>query len=233
MKIEITKDPYYEGDYIFDNDLLELKENSITCFVGCNGSGKTTLLHRIRDYLKKDCKTNEIKHDFYGHAFDKAVKILFDEDDSEPDLYFLDFDKDSNVTYTESDYFMNAAGIAYSSTGEGIVDRLGKNMQLLGSTIKDLHDTKLIIFFDDCDAGTSIDMINEIKNVLKHIINTCKKQNITYYILLTSNSYEMARDLNCVSVHDFSEQHFKDYEDYKQFVLKSRERKNKRFKEND
>ena len=205
MLIKINKNPY---DYnIFKKNTLELKENSINCLVGCNGSGKTTLIKEIISYIKP--KAKEIKGDFYDNAFSK---IFLNENNTKPELYYLDFDKNSNVALEEMDYFFNAANLAYSSTGEGIMERFGKNLQLLGSTIRHLQDTKLMIFFDDCDAGTSVDMINDIKEVFKYIIDDCKKRNIIYYILLTSNSYEMVRDINCIDVYNFNELHFKNYE---------------------
>ena len=117
------------------------------------------------------------------------------------------------------------------STGENIIRRFGKGLQVLGNWIRENKGKKLFIFFDDCDAGTSIDMINDIKDVFDLIIEDCKRNSIEYYMILTSTSYEMCKDLNCISVIDFKPTKFKTYESYKKFVLKTRAEKEKRYKD--
>ena len=230
MKIKIEKEPYNEGEQIFTKNSIDLKDNTINCVVGCNGSGKTTLLTMIEQYLRDVKKAHIIECDYFGNA----LKGIFGEEDGkDSDLYVISFDKDSYITYREFDYFFNTASKAYSSTGENIVDRFCKHVDLLGDTLKDLHDCKLFVFFDDCDAGTSIDMIDDIKQVFNVIKRACEYKNITYYILISSNSFEMVKDLNCISVHDFSNYVFNTYDEFKTFVCESRMIKNKRFPEED
>ena len=54
------------------------------------------------------------------------------------------------------------------------------------------------------------------------------KGNSSVYIIVTANGYEMARNENCFDVYNGKYVKFKDYEDYRQFVLKSKEIKEKR-----
>ena len=104
----------------------------------------------------------------------------------------------------------------------------GKHVQFLGTVLRSIKNKKVIIFFDDCDAGTSIDMIADIKAVFKWIEQDCIKNNLEYYIILTANSFELCKDYDCISVHNFTHKTFKTYNAYKNFVLKSRELKDKR-----
>lgn len=49
----ITRDPYYEEEYLFENDHLTLTDQ-VTVFVGPNGYGKTTLVNMLKEALERD-----------------------------------------------------------------------------------------------------------------------------------------------------------------------------------
>ena len=51
------------------------------------------------------------------------------------------------------------------------------------------------------------------------------------YILVTSNNYELTKGFDCMDVYDGSTAKFDSYEDYKEFILKAREIKNRRYEE--
>ena len=51
------------------------------------------------------------------------------------------------------------------------------------------------------------------------------------YILVTSNNYELTKGFDCMDVYDGSTVKFDNYEDYKEFILKAREIKNRRYEE--
>lgn len=225
MKFKIEREPYYEGEKIFSKKTLEIEPNTITCFIGCNGSGKTTLCNEIKNSIYEQGKTKEVVVDFFHNAL---KDIMCGEDKGKYENYILDFDKHTDTTTSEGDYYMNAFSIAYSSTGEGIMRRLGDHMSVIGSTIRALKNKRLFIFLDDCDAGTSIDMIDDINSILNVMVYDCIKNNLEFYIILTANSYELCKGCDCISVHDFKHKKFRSYEAYKKFVLKSRELKDKR-----
>ncbi len=227
----IPKKPY--DTQMFAKSKLELNENTISCFVGCNGSGKTTIIDFIIDKLRHD-GAREIKVSAYQNL-ENAFKESFgdvkdDHKDTSKDLYVI-FNKNSEFASSQEDYFKMKATVCFSSTGEGLMHRFGRVLAVLGSEIRNENNKgkSLFIFFDDCDAGTSIDMINDITSVFNLITTDCIKNNITYYIVVTANSYELCKDVDCISVHDFKHLKFDSYESYRKFVLRSRKKKNKRY----
>lgn len=225
MIFKIHKNPYDEKKNIYTKAHLELEPNNIYCFTGCNGSGKSTLIREITDNNLCN-KANEIKPDFYAKAFGE----LFAKNKKLYPIKYIRFDKKVEVSNSENDYFMNAMRVSFSSTGEGIMDRFGNILSVIGSVVRQLKkDNTLFIFIDDADAGTSLDNISQIIDVLDLIKNDLEKKEITYYIILTANSFELCRNYECIDVNTFAHKTFKRYETYKKYVLKSRERKNKRY----
>lgn len=51
--LNITHDPYYEEEYLFEKDHLTLTDQ-VTVFVGPNGYGKTTLVNMLKEALERD-----------------------------------------------------------------------------------------------------------------------------------------------------------------------------------
>ena len=227
MQIKIEKEPYEEGQKIFKKNIIELEPNAITCLVGCNGSGKSTLLKEIIDHIDAE----QITTDNSCKGLTEIFKFLSDKVEVVKDIYYYIFDKSTETSNSFDEDMYNRLAHGQQSTGENIIRRFGKGLQVLGNWIRENKGKKLFIFFDDCDAGTSIDMINDIKDVFDLIIEDCKRNSIEYYMILTSNSYEMCKDLNCISVIDFKPKKFKTYESYKKFVLKTRAEKEKRYKD--
>ena len=226
MDFKVDKKPYDDRE-LFVKDTIELNPNQITCLVGCNGSGKTTLI----DYLKRNLNKLEAidvcagypRKGFKGDELDFTKK----------EYYYADFSKKTDDAKDGTDWLMGKFTVAFSSTGEGIVYRLGKILETLGRVIADpeLKGKNLFIFFDDCDAGTSLDKIVEIKDVMNLIAGDCKRRGINYFIVLTANSFEMCRDVDCISVHNFEHLKFTDYDEYKKFVLESSKIKEKSYEE--
>ena len=221
---KIEKSPYEDDVKIFSKGSIEITDNSIICLVGCNGSGKSTVMSSI----KRQLKIKQIKLELYAGLFEAMSGLsggkLYDRDDA---AYF-DFDKETDNQSTDMQMIFNKAGLAYSSTGEGIIQRYGRLIQLIGTTIREGKYKELYFFFDDCDAGTSIDMIQDIKYVINLIKDDCEKRGITYHFILSANSYEMCKDFDCISVHNFTHKKFRSYESFKKFVLRSRAIKDKR-----
>lgn len=228
MKFRISKNPYDER-VMFKRVILELNPNTISCFVGANGTGKTTAIRFIKNHLHK------IGHDI-ENDHNQFYKI-FNQDKKEYDIAYLLFDKNSDITedLNGMEAVLNRATVAFSSTGEGIIHRLNRSVSALGGWVKNNENKNktLFVFFDDCDAGTSIDVIIELKDLFKLIAESCEKKGITYYIVITANSFEMCRDIDCISVHDFTHKTFTEYEDFKKFVMNSKKLKEKSIKESE
>ena len=225
MIFKIPKNPYDDRN-LFTKSTIELTEGNTYCLVGCNGTGKTTVMFFIeRDLIKNGAF--EIKGEYLN------FRGLLKEEKYNDNLVFS-FDKKTDEVNSYEEHLQSIMGVNFTSTGEGIQYRLGKGLVLLR---KQICDTKnkgkhLWVFFDDCDVGTSLDVIKDIKEVLGLIREDCDKNNITCTIILSANSYEMCRDgCICIDTYNFATKTFKDYETYKKFVLKSRERKDKSYGE--
>lgn len=230
-KFKIYKNPYDEKNPLFIKEEISLEPNTITCLVGCNGTGKSTLIWNIQEDLKKSGAKEEREdiHERLAKAFETASGSKTKSKEIED--FYIDFNKKTEFTNDEMETFKLRAELAYSSTGEGIVSRLGKVLKHLGSFIHNPENKgkNLFIFFDDCDAGTSIDVILQIKSVFNLIANDCAEKGINYYIILTANSFEMCRDIDCVSVHTFEHIKFAEYNEFRKFVIESSGIKGKRY----
>lgn len=214
---------------LFPKKALELNPNTLYCFVGCNGIGKSTLI----DYMRQNLTKSGAKSvNMSRNPFAKCFAALDDEKKSHEkkshETYYFSFDKQSDDGIDENP-FMAKAMTCWCSTGESIITRLGGSLTILGDFIRNPENSgsSLVIFFDDCDAGTSLDVINEILDVIHLICHDCDSNNILYYFVLTANSYEIARNCQCIDVSTFKPVEITTYDNYKKFVLKSRERKNK------
>lgn len=60
--------------------------------------------------------------------------------------------------------------------------------------------------------------------------NTCKKREIELYIVVSANAYELAAGKNCFDVIGGKYVRFGGYDEYREFVLKTRKEKDKRYK---
>ena len=223
MRFNIHKNPYGDNKDLFLKNSIYLQPNKIYCFTGCNGSGKSTLIREIIDNTLSK-KANKIEPDFYARGFQ-----AFTSDKKIKPIKYICFDKKSNYIKSEEDYFFKAAAIGYSSTGEGVMERFGNILNLIGKTVNHMKENEtLFIFIDDADAGTSIDNIKDIVGVIDFIAKDINKCSLNYCIILTANSFELCKNYQCIDVNTFKRRKFKTYETYKKYVLESRERKDKR-----
>ena len=204
---KLTKSPYDRGVNIYSKATFNF-ESGVTILVGCNGSGKTTLIELVKEKLDK-------------------IGIPY---------YEFDNYKDGGHTGISSALFRNniqvAATMMCSSEGEKITINMGQEAAKIGNWFKEHKDEKeLWLFFDAVDSGLSIDNICDIKEYLfKTIIEDKRFGDKDIYIICSANSYEFANGSNCMDIYSAKYIKFKDYEDYKKFIVKSKERKDKRYK---
>ncbi len=231
-KFTLMKDYYEEGINLYKKKTITIK-SGITVLVGCNGIGKTTLLHQIRDKLKKD----NIPYIEFDDLHDGRSKSV-----SEASFY--------------GDFGFIAAAMC-SSEGENIMLNINKLATRLGKFVKKGKDQKeenhiqlarlatkingkeikeepipneRWILLDAVDSGLSVDNVVDIKELLfKTILDYNYGNDI--YIVISANAYEMARSEQCFDVYNGKYVKFKDYEEYRQFVLDSKEWKNGRREE--
>lgn len=227
-KFQLERDYYNEGFELYKKKIIEIK-SGVTVLVGCNGIGKTTLLHQIRERLKKENIPYILFDNFHDGGSKSMSKAIF-----------------------EGDYSFGATAMC-SSEGENIVMNMGKLAIRLGNFVKIGEDTKDAkfkalarslarldgdveeeteipkerwILLDAIDSGLSMDNIVDIKNLFTVILEHNFGNEI--YIVVSANEYEMARDEQCFDVYNGKYVKFKNYEEYRNFILKTKERKNQR-----
>lgn len=219
----IETKPYNEVR-VFNRKNIEIQPG-ITVLVGCNGAGKSTLIHAMQKQLKE----NDIEylkydnlHDGGSHGISGAM-----------------FDHDIEL----------AASMICSSEGEAItlnIMNLGKDIvyylkhgkrkrSALDNMIKSMIDEKKEetvsqerwIFFDAVDSGLSIDNVLDFK---EFVLDPIVKNNSYLYVVISANSFEMVSGEQCLDVYNGQYCTFDNYEEYKKFICKTRERKEKRYK---
>ena len=180
----------------------------LTVLVGCNGAGKTTMLNHIKYELEK----NEIPVFQYDNVHDGGSNSI-----SRAGFY---------------GHMNTLASLLCSSEGEKISQNIGQAAGQIGGFVrKNSSKREVWILFDAIDSGYSIDNIIETKrDLFDTIIEDCGNRNIDIYIVVSANSYEMAHGEQCLDIWSGKYITFKSYDEYKHYILKTRERKDKRYK---
>ena len=84
---------------------------------------------------------------------------------------------------------------------------------------------------DAIDSGMSVDEISEIRDMfLDTVIPDAKNAfDVDLYIVVAANNYEWCSDdrIHNINITNGSELKFTNYEDYKNYILKSRQTKDK------
>lgn len=201
----LNNDWYGEDDFnIFKKKKITIK-SGLTVLVGCNGAGKTTLLKQIEQSLKSK---------------DIPVMLHNNKSDGEREL------KSRAALYGD---FNIVAKLMMSSEGENIVSVMSEIARKMGDfTRRNGNSKELWFMFDAVDSGLSIDNILEIKEQLIPIVLEHDADKDIYF-LISTNSYEFARGENCFDVINGKYIKFANYEEYRDFILKSKEQKLERY----
>lgn len=223
--IKIWKDPYDYGFACTPRRQITFQPG-LTVLVGCNGSGKTTMIHNIRERLKND----KIPYLYYSN-----------EDTSRDDVSSALFGGNMGL----------ASALMSSSEGECIIlniqnaihrirkfvetgedntraNRLAKIMfSKKGEEEEKTVSNERWILFVAVDSGLSIDHIAMLKeDLFQAILEYNLGKDI--YIVVSANTYEMARQERCLDVSTGKQMTIKTYERYRKVVLDSRSLKDKR-----
>ncbi len=230
-QIKVWKDPYDAGFSICKSNKIEIQEG-LTVLVGCNGSGKSTMIHNIKEVIDKE----KLPCVFYDNLVDGGDKSL------------------QNSIF-HNDLSLGAA-LWSASEGERININLGilssklRNFIENGEYVKDEKYSKLLKAFEDLsgkepepeqevsnerwilldavDSGLSIDNVIDLKGLFNIILSESTKLGISLYIVVAANEYELVNNSNCMDVTTGKYIKFKDYEDFRKFIIKSRSKKDKR-----
>ena len=168
----------------------------ITILVGCNGAGKTTLLQNINDMQ------------------DKCLYLDNRRENAENTFQMM----------AGRDTVSLASSLIFCSEGEALRENIAVNFApRIGKFVTDNPKLdKLVILFDAIDSGLSIDNILELKEFFSFLLSDIGKET---YIIVAANTYEMVAGEECVDVQTGKKIRFNNYDEYKNFVLESRKRK--------
>lgn len=213
--IKIWKDPYHEGFSTCRKKEVTF-EPGLTVLVGCNGAGKSTMLSNLKEELEK----NKIPVFFYDNEEEKhnSIGVAAQMCSSEGENISLNLRKIVKNWRT----FITAGKID---------DEASRFMRLFADKEEeDVTSNERWILLDAMDSGFSIDNVIGMKNLFSFVLDDAKKLGKDMYIIISSNEYELVDESNCMDVMEGNYRQFSDYNDYKKFILHSRQKKDKRYK---
>lgn len=224
--IKTWRDPYDAGFSTCRKKQIEIQQG-LTVLVGCNGSGKTTLLHNIKSELKKE----DIPVFYYNNEKDGGNNSI-----SESIFYGnLSFTATALCSSEGENISLNLSKIAsklrkFVETGDtgDRFNALAKTLALKDDSEENNVSNERWILLDAMDSGYSIDNVIEMKDFFDLVIKDAKEFGIELYIVISSNEYELAHESKCFDVMEGKYIQFASYEDYKKFILRTREKKDKR-----
>ena len=232
---KVDRDPY--GDEILYTKKTVSFVPGITVLTGCNGSGKSTLMKLLQYQMDED-NTPYFELDNLKRGGTNAMsKSIFSGESSFAASLF---------TSSEGERIVQVIGNAATRLRSFFDSGLDKEKSSylgdsLNATIhgrdyerdfaEDLknnaHKSERWLFFDACDSGLSIDNVLELKDFFGFLIES--HPDLDVYIVVAANEYEMASDEKCLNVSTMKYEKYGLYEDYRKAILKSREKKNKRY----
>lgn len=228
--INTWRNPYSEGFSTCRLKQITIK-SGLTILVGCNGSGKTTLLNNIQNELKKEnipCYMFDNLHD--GGINSKNAAAF--ENDWEFVATIIASSEGENINMNIGNLakklkeFMVTGRISSRSTRIG--DAFAKFSGKKGYEVPETKERWLLL--DAIDSGFSIDNVIETKDFFKMVIKDFADHGYELYVVVSANEYELANGEDCFDVMNGKYIQFKDYDDFKKFILKSRKKKDKRYK---
>ena len=232
FSFKVDRDYYDCKDNLFAKCTIEI-EQGITVLCGCNGSGKTTILKHIHSL----CKKQHIPCISFDNLIDGGTSS-------------------AGEAIQRGDYSFAANAIT-SSEGETIFLNLGQFATKMGAFVdsvvkkekyyenpfekvfenpdakKEQSFDKCFILMDAIDSGMSIDNIVIIKKLLHMVSDDILRHGIEPYVIVSANAYEVTVNEHCYDVGSckyLAPEVTKTYDSYRKFILKTRQRKDKRFK---
>lgn len=242
LEVKVSTKPFEDDTRLYRGSKLTFKPG-VTVLVGCNGSGKTTLLNLIYYH----CRQSNIPYISFDNYKNGGLNSL----SSMRDLLggnrgFSAFM--NSWTFSEGERISENIAVllsklrAFIQTGEmdTTQKRISKLMKKIVNDNGEHEDVdgaidtdKRVILLDGIDSGFSIDNVIDLQDVLKVVVDDAEKMGKEVYILMSANEYELACNSDCFDIWSGEYIKFQSYMEYKKFILKSRERKNKRHGEND
>lgn len=217
--MNIYKVKIYDGKewYNVDDKIKMYKKKyasfkpGVTVLVGCNGAGKSTLMWQIKESIKNT------------------------KDDSILLLDYNNITDGQRTTMSKNMMMGNMVELAtqfQSSEGENIIINMNNLATKIGYCMHKYKENpgynKYVILLDAVDSGLSIDNMVYLKKFFNVVIKDSPEDK-PVYIILSTNSYEFARDMSCYDIMEGEYITFKDYEEYREFILKTAKLKDIRY----
>ena len=219
-KFHIDRNPYDLDKPLYKTSDIEI-HTGVTVLVGCNGSGKTTLLQMLKRQLK-DANMRVLSYDNLHDGGGYSISRNLWKGTDTCSLATL-------ATSSEGETIMWNLGDVAQEIGTVVRGQLLKSDQneqifarLAGEEYVPPSDDEIWLLLDSSDSGLSIDNVLDLKAFFRMVLDDCKKD---CYIVVAANEYEMCDGENCFDVQSGEYIRFKDYEDYKKMILKSRKNK--------
>lgn len=229
LDIQTWRDPYDMG---FSTTRLRQihMEQGLTVLVGCNGIGKTTLLNNIKDEIKN----KKIPFLFYDNLKSGGGNALSEAIHSGNFSFGAELMSSSEGECIKMNFGSLASKVReFLKTGV-YETRMSRFAKIFAAADEDKQDTDdipcniRVLLFDAIDSGLSVDSVAEVRDVFNLILEDSKKLGVETYIIASANEYELARSAPCFDVASGQYVDIPSYEDYRNFVIKSREKKDKR-----
>ena len=226
ITINTWRDPYDAGFTTTKPKQVSFQPG-LTVLVGCNGAGKSTLLMNIKEEVaeqKLPC-----------HSYDNLVDggnhlgaILGGYGEEGDDLAFTSSEGEEikgNIS-RESRLYKSFLELGYYNNRDYKLRRIFKDKDEDEKIISNVR----ILLFDAVDSGMSVDAVIEIKALFDTMMQDAAKMGIELYLIISANEYELARGSQCFDVNTGKYLTFADYEEYRDFIIKSRMKKEVRNK---
>lgn len=230
LKIKIDKCPY-ENDWSLFNKTTAQFDTGLTVLVGCNGAGKTTML----EYIFQHCKKSNIPvmrfDNYHDGGKDTKSKLIYEFDDMSILASTWGFSEGETINFNIS--FIASKLRQFIQTGlyDTKKNRLEKAFQKLVNEDYQKEEVmnQRVILLDGIDSGFSIDNIIETKELFNLIIDDAKSADIDVYIIVSANEYELVKNEKCFDVSRCKYCSFTNYEEYRNFIIDSRNIKDQRY----
>jgi len=165
-KFKIDRYPYDDDIKMYEKTFITL-EPGATVLVGCNGSGKTTLLQMIERSLKRD-RVPVLYLDTLQSAQNGIGNAIFSNN--------LQFAATSYIASEGERMALSIGQFAgkikeFIATGKNRRTSMEKSMEkAFVSKEKPVNSNERWILIDSADSGLSIDMLEEVRDLINLVI---------------------------------------------------------------
>lgn len=224
--INIQKD-FYEEDCIITNAETIKFETGLTILVGCNGAGKTTLLKNIESQLKRE-NVPYFSYDNLNDGGKDAKSLNFFSEEYEKLYIKMCSSEGENILLNLGEQVERWKEFLVNAKTGNKFDSLffSEEQQEAYKERKDSNERWFLL--DAIDSGFSIDNVVDLKTMLNLLLKDGKELNKDVYIVVSANEFELAKNERCLDVINGEYMKFKDYDEYRDYILESKDEKIKR-----